>query len=82
MRILLASVLTLCFSLSISSCKKCEVCVVTHSATSEDGDGTGTDEVYRYPEVCGTKKDLKAYTDLCRIENEADSEFKCTCEED
>lgn len=85
MRIILYSLVSVFALGSIASCKRCEVCSVNQTASYVDSSGveiTETGEVYSYPEVCGTNRDLKAYKDLCQIEFGDQDAFECICQED
>ncbi|GAB4378431.1 MAG: hypothetical protein Kow0075_08320 [Salibacteraceae bacterium] len=55
--------------LSLSACKKCQVC------HAKDQDNIVR---YTYPEVCGSKKDLSAYADQC-ITQYGSFDYKCEC---
>jgi len=58
--------------LNLTSCKKCYTCVAS------DADGV---DVYTYPTICGTKKDVEAYESRCDVEF-GEFDHTCTCTEE
>lgn len=69
----LGIVLTMLFALVVfsTSCKKCHVCI------AKDQDGV---QRYKYPEACGTKKELSNYADQCETEY-GKYDYTCSCGE-
>lgn len=53
-------------SIAVSSCKTCNECRVQR--TTNVNDSTIVSILNPYPEICGSKKDLRAYEDRCKAE--------------
>lgn len=70
-------------SIAVSSCKTCNECRVARETTADDT--IAYDTIKPYSEICGSKRDLKAFEDRCNIEfssAEGDvTQYKCLCTE-